>query len=370
MVSYPMKESALEKRGTKQARLVDVALQAGVSTSVAGSVLNKAGGNSRASVETIERVRKIAAEMGYRPNPGARQLRGTRTFTYGIMVASSGDPLRAFIVEGLDAEARKVDRNIMMCNTFDDFDRGKSRFNEAIGSLSRYGVDGVFCVVHARNPGDRTELLRVHPNTVFYENPGIAGAAYVEPDRTEIMSLSVRHLATRGRKRIGLAVETLATRTGELRLAGYTSELEANGLQVCPELIFDGSLHGWGNGSRSANNETWLFPMDVAEFSVEQLVTRGKADAIVVHHDYWAALIIRLLRQRGLRVPEDVAVIGYLNHGLTEYTDPPLTSISPNYRESTGIMVAMLEKMIVNGSLPENEREVLIAPSLVPRQST
>lgn len=352
----------------RPARLTDVAAMAGVSVAVASQILNGSSGNSRASSDTIARVQKIAALVNYRPHEGARHMRGKRTFSYGVMVASAGDPLRSFLVQDLDSESVKIGRHTIICNTVGNPQAGSNRFDDEIVALARRGVDGVFCAVHRWWPGNRKELLRVHRNTIFYEDPGIPGAAYVAPDRSRAIRIAVRHLAGLGRKRIALVVENMGIPTGRLRLAGYKKELEALGMPFDPNLTFDGKQPDWVCGRYDNASGTWYFPIDLAERAIEELVAQAKADAVVAHNDFWASVFIRLLRARGLRVPADVAVVGYLNHYLADWTDPPLTSFSLRHDLAAQAMVEMMEKMIT-GKLPESQRQRLIEPRLIQRSS-
>jgi DNA-binding LacI/PurR family transcriptional regulator len=84
----------------------------------------------------------------------------------------------------------------------------------------------------------------------------------------------------------------------------------------------------------------------------------------------WAASLIKALRVRGIRVPDDVAVVGYLNHYLADWTDPTLTTIDVQHETATNAMVAMLERMIESGPLPKKERVLSIQPKLIVRDST
>ncbi|MCP4377863.1 MAG: LacI family transcriptional regulator [bacterium] len=104
MVGKPTQKT-LRKR---QVRLVDVAQTAGVSRWVAGQVLNGGNGNSRASAEAKTRILQVAEELGYRPNHASQLLQGKRSNTFGVLVASAGDPLRSFLVQFLDLEAVKI----------------------------------------------------------------------------------------------------------------------------------------------------------------------------------------------------------------------------------------------------------------------
>ena len=127
----------------KPARLIDVAEMTGVSVGVVGGILNGGEGNSRASAQTIAKVRKIAKDVGYIPPAGARHMRGKRTFTYGILVASAGDPLRSFLVQDLDLEAVRCGCHTVICNTVGNPQMGSDRFSDAVYSLTQRGCDRI-----------------------------------------------------------------------------------------------------------------------------------------------------------------------------------------------------------------------------------
>ena len=244
------------------------------------------------------------------------------------------------------------------------------QFERSVDELARRGVDGVFCTVHHWLSGDYEYLLQRHPNTVFYEDPGIAGVPHVSVDRREAVRLAVRHLAKRGRRRIALALATLTRATHIARLEGYREEFAAGGLLFDDLLIFNGEKYGLAFASIDEETGLWNFPEHVISYAIEKLVVEGGADAIIVHDDFWAATMLRQLRQRGFRVPEDIAIVGYLNHYLCDWTDPPLTTISLEHQTAAARMVEILEQMIGGGPLPETRRNVLICPRLLVRKST
>lgn len=221
----------MEKRKTdgRFSTLADVAAMAGVSASVAGAVINGTRSrNSRAGAATQERVLEAA-----------RQLRGGLTGTYGVLVASAGDPLRSFLIQHLDTQLVELGQHTIICNTVDDRDRG-GRFLAEVDSLEHRRVDGVFCAVHPWWPGDRKALLKRHPPTVFYEDPSIPGAAVVAPDRDAAVRLGLRHLVGRGRRRIpGTRGRPCGSnrdwcsgvrREGAFHGAGCLSDLPASGI--------------------------------------------------------------------------------------------------------------------------------------------
>jgi DNA-binding LacI/PurR family transcriptional regulator len=353
----------------KRPTLSDVAQAAGVSRWVAGRVLNGGDSNIRCSKATELRIRQTARRLDYHPNLAARQLRGKRSYTLGLLVASAGDPLRSFLVQYLDAEAVKIGCHTLIANTIGNPAVGPDQFDHYVEEFDRRGVDGVFCAVHNWWPGDRAALVARHPKTVFYEDPGIPGAAHVAADRAEAARLAVRHLAGRGRRRIGLALMD-SSRPGDVaRRRGYEEELAAHRLALDERLIFDGRPHGAAYPWCNESTGKWEFPFVVIDRAVDALVRDGGADAIVAHDDFWAAALIKRIRARAVRVPQDVAVVGYLNHYLADWTDPALTTIDLCHERAARRMVEMLEHMIREGPLAEDERAVQIRPRLVLRES-
>jgi len=353
----------------KRATLRDISRIAKVSVSVAGTILNGgAGSNSRASKETAARVMEIAAKLGYRPNLAARQLRGKRTHMFGLLVVSAGDPYRALLVERLDVEAIKIGCHSLIGNTVQEL-QGPDQFSYYIDQFTDRSVDGVICAVHRWFPGDRKALLSRHPNTVFYENPGVPGASWVAPDRVEAARMSVRHLFQRGRRKIGLAMLDLPWEYYQERIDGHFAELAECGLEPNRNLLH---LGDWRTVAPElitgvVTNVDYLKVL--SDRAVDDLVCGQGADAIVAHDDYWAAVLVKRLLRRGIDVPSQVAVVGFSNHYMAPWVDRPLTTVDLCYRASAHYLVEMLERMVTEGPLPEEERVTLVKPQLTIRES-
>jgi DNA-binding LacI/PurR family transcriptional regulator len=355
-------------RSDKPSTLSDVARRAGVSRWVAGQVINGGRGNSRVSAEVAERIRTAAQELGYRPNRAARLLLGRRSHVFGLLVASAGDPLTSFLVQYLNLEAVKLGCHTLISNTMGRGPVGERQFNYYIEEYAQQRVDGVFCLVHPWLARDRRRLMAAHPNVVFLESPGVDGANWVSIDRAEAARLAVRHLLDRGRRRIGLAVMTDTRPACLARRQGFEAVLAAHGLPVDRELVFVGQNHGLDYPTHNRITRKWQFPAERMDCLIETLIDGQRADAIVAHDDYWAAALVRRLHRRGIRVPDDVAVVGYLNHYLADWVDPPLTTVDPRHRAAARIMTRMLESMVVGQRPPPGE--VKIRPRLIIREST
>lgn len=358
---------AVEFDRPKRVRLVDIAEKVGVSRRAVSAVLLGTGGN-RVTVgeEKAKEIKRIAQEMGYQPNLAARQLVGKRSHTFGLLVASAGDPLRSFLIQHLDEEAVAHGNRTLIGNTV----IAPDRFDKNVQLFTNSGVDGVLCAVHSWLPGDRTALLKQHPCTVFYEDPGIPDACFVTVDRADAARQATDYLIEQGRERIGLALTAKSKKSEKDRLRGFKEALKHSGRKFTSDLLFYASpKHKEAHARHDVETLKWDFPEAVIDALIDQVVIGERADAIIAHDDYWASTLIKRLRFRGIRVPDDVAIVGYLNHYLADFTDPPLTTIDLNHRTAATEMVSMLERMINGEQLAEDNRQVLIKPRLIVRES-
>lgn len=366
----PRKKATKNVETTPRVRLADIAEAAGVSRGVAGRVLNGGKGNSRVAEATADRIMEVARQMNYQPNPAAQQLKGMRTRLFGTLVASAGDPLRSFLVQYLDTEAVKAGYHTIIGNTIGRDDVGPNQFDYYVEELSRRAVDGVFCAIHNWFAGDRSALTKRHPNTVFYEDPGLPGAHVVKANRYIAARLATRHLLERGRRSIALIVSDLKKPTCQERLRGFRDEHQAYGKEADDRLVFDGAQYDSTFAWHDRATLTWNFPEGVVDTAIDRLVRDSGADALVCNDDFWAASALRRLHARGVAVPAHVAVVGYLNHYLADWTDPPLTSIDTRQDMAAERMLKMMEHLVTQGPLPEEDRVVEITPKLIVRGSS
>lgn len=350
----------------KSVRLVDIAKEAGVSVSVVGSVLNGGRGNSRVAEATAEKIVAIAKDLNYRASPTAQQLRGKRSRVFGLLVASAGDPLTSYLVEHLDEEAVKIGCQTLIGNTA----IAPDRFESCVDELLDRGVDGIFCAVHAIFPGDREKLLARCPKTIFYRDPGLANATFVEVDQYAAGYAAARHLLSTGRRRLGFAVFDPSLPELAERVRGARDAVAAANLSESALNVYVGEAGSAQPQRPDDRVMLWQTPDEILDRVIDQLVVRGGADGIIAHNDFIASALLKRLRRRGIHVPGDVAVIGYLNHYLCEYVDPPLSSVDLRHHAAATAMVAALQEMIEERSAGEAERRpILISPEIVIRES-
>lgn len=358
----------LISRGRKSVRLIDIAREARVSVSVVGSVLNGGRGNSRVAKETAERILALAEKLNYRASPTAQQLRGKRSNVFGLLVASAGDPLTSFLVEYLDEEVVSHGGQTLIGNTA----VAPDRFETCVDEMVARGVDGIFCAVHGIFPGNRATLLARCPNTVFYADPGIEGATFVEIDQIAAGREAAEHLLSRGRKRLGFALHDPASEASTLRINGIKATIELRRLPASSLSVCRGKRGAWHPSRPDERSMDWRTPADVLDRIVAELVIENRVDAIVAHNDFLASDLLKRLRRRGIDVPGDVAIVGYLNHYLCEYVDPPLTSIDLCHQQAARTMVLAVQEMIADrvGDAPDVGHKLSIEPRVVARDSS
>ncbi len=350
----------------KTVRLIDIAKQAGVSVSVVGSVLNGGRGNSRVAPATADRITTLARQLNYRPSPTAQQLRGKRSNVFGLLVASAGDPLTSYLVEHLDEEAVKHGCQTLIGNTA----VAPGRFEACVEEFVSRGVDGIFCIVHSIFPGDRKLLLERCPNTVFYCDPGLPNATFVEVDQVAAGQKAAAHLLQTGRERLGFAILDPAQPAGKDRVIGIKAALTERGLPASQLDVFKGKRGSAGPLRPDARTIIWDTPDEVLDQIIDQLVLQNRCDGIVANDDFLASALLKRLRKRGLAVPGDVAVVGYLNHYLCEHVDPPLTSVDLRHHAVAKAMTQAVQEMIDEGPALNRERQAIsIKPLVVVRDS-
>jgi LacI family transcriptional regulator len=309
-----------------RATIRDVARLAGVSIGTASKALNA---NGRLRQETRDRVSKVAAELGFRPNSMAQSLHRSKSMTVGIISNDSFGRFSFPIVEALEEHFADQGIAVFMCNATDDPERERQHLDQLLGKR----VDGI--LVTARR-SDKRPAINVpgHSLPVIYvfSQTDDADALCLLPDDEGGARLAVEHLISLGRKRIAHISGPDNFEAVSLRRAGYLSALNAAGLPAIPGYFINGK---W---SEQSGRE-----------SVERLFS-GQAetpDAIFCGNDQIARGATDALRELGRKVPDDVAVIGFDNWDVMALASrPPLSSIDMNLkalgREAGERLIAMI----------------------------
>jgi LacI family transcriptional regulator len=306
--------------------IYDVAGVARVSTATASKALNDTG---RMSAETRERIKRVALELGFRPNALARSLTSKRSFTVGLLTNDTYGrftlPVMAGVSEGLFDHGVSV----FLCTVEDNPARAKVHVDAMLDKQ----VDGIIATGKRIDKPLPVDLLNLPVPVVYCLTAGPADAVTLVPDDRQGALEAVRHLIARGRRRIAHITGPADFSVVRERATAYADALDAAGLTVTDTEILRGS---W--------SERW------GHEAVAELWSRAaKPDGIFCGNDQIARGSVDALRERGVDVPRDVSVVGFDNWEIVaEQTRPPLTTIDMNLRE-LGRQAGLALVRLVNG---------------------
>ncbi|MGW5352603.1 LacI family DNA-binding transcriptional regulator [Streptomyces sp. NPDC004031] len=331
--------------------LEEVAARAGVSRATVSRVVN---GSEGVRAPLAERVRAAVDELGYVPNQAARTLVTRRNGAVAVVVAEPetrffADPFFAQQVRGISKELTVHDNQLVLLLT-----EGAADYQRVGRYLAGGHVDGAL-IFSLHDDNSLPEMARrAGVATVIGGRPGwsdaVAGPTtlYVDCDNRGGARDAVRHLLGLGRRRVAHIAGPLDQTASIDRLDGFRDVLP----NTDPALIAEGDFTPEG-GARA----------------MEQLLERAPdLDAVFAASDVMASGALRLLRRRGLRVPEDVAVVGFDDIvSVAEWTDPPLTTIRQDIEEMGRMMARLLLRALESPS-GDGVAPVPLAPIVTPTQ--
>lgn len=324
-----------------------VAERAAVSTATVSRILNEV--DVPVSPETQQRVRRIAAEMGYQPHRLARALATGRTQTVALWAANLRSHHYAQVTDFMRQEMRRHKYDLMVSEA-----QPQSHDTLDSSRLLSWPVDGILAVELPRAfiPGMECSLLGGKP----FASMGVyvtQDADFVQVDFLKQVMEGVRHLHSVGCRRIAYLVPNWFDwyrQCRDARLHGYETAVTELGQQ--PEFIItpDEKRHS------------------VAPTLKEHIARHGHPDGLFCFNDDMAIGAFRALRDLDLRIPEDVALLGCDGIEDTAYFDPPLSTIAQPLEEMCATAWAFLERRMREPNLPL--QEVTLQPSLKIRGSS
>ncbi len=287
------------------ASLKDVAAKANVSFQTAGKAL---AGKGRVAPETRRRILEAAAALGYVPNALARGLISRRTGTIGVIATELSDTTLAQHIVGIEREARRQGR----CVIIGSLDRTGSDCEEYLRLLLERRVDGIVVVAPVIESDARIgELLRSTVPAVCLHQIAGGGVSTVMADDLESGLLPTQHLLALGHRRIGMITGPRWRQVAQARSVGYRRGLEEAGIPYDDALVEEGDWEV--SGGYSAAHRLYDRAPDLG--------------AVYVQNDMMGVGVLSALQHRGLKVPEDCAVVGCDDLPIASRTIPPLTSV-------------------------------------------
>ncbi|WP_370586209.1 ribose operon transcriptional repressor RbsR [Pantoea dispersa] len=328
------------------ATMKDVARLAGVSTSTVSHVINN---NRFVSEQVRDRVEQAIRELNYAPSALARSLKIKQTRTIGMLLTASSNPFYSEVVRGVENSCYERGYSLILCNTEGD----EERMNRSLETLMQKRVDGLLMMCTETHLPS-ADILNRYPSVpmVMMDWAPFEGRGDIIQDNALLGGeLATQYLIDRGYTRIACIAGPLDKTPARLRLDGYHQAMAASGLAVPPGYVVDGDFEFQG-GFNAMNQLLALDPPPQAVF------TSNDAMAVGVYH---------ALYQAGLRVPQDMAVMGYDNIELARYLTPPLSTI---HQPKDELGELAIDTLIHRMSDPDASQQTLVlTPELVERGS-
>lgn len=315
-----------DRSSTARPRLVDVAKEAGVSPKTVSNLINN---YPHITPATAERVRAAIDKLNYIPNGTARTL---RTGRMGIIGLALPDLTMAYFAE-MAALITSVAEERGYTLVIEQTDGREEREHRVVKGLRPHAIDGLIFSPLALAAEDVASVSDGKPLVLLGERDRPEQAAYVGVDNVAAARDATRHLLEIGRTRIGVIgpVPHRPHGTASLRMEGYRQALHEAGLEPVEALA--GSVRN--------------FAREVGMAAVKEVLDRGtKPDALFCFNDLMAVGALSVLHERGIRVPDDIALVGWDDIEEARYTWPPLTSVRPDKRQIAETAVDLLLRQL------------------------
>ena len=325
----------------KRVTIKDVAARAGVSFATVSRVLDD---RPEISGATKERVRAACNELGYVPNIAARGLVKKNTKTIGLVVTDISNPYFSGIANAVEETARKNGYRVLLCNSY----REQARETAVLDSLLRQQIDGLIISPVSPDTQKRLEAIRGIPPLVYLGNNHDGHCSYVMIDNKRGAYEGTRYLICLGHREIAYVAGRADSMIMHHRHAGY--------LQAMREAGLEGRIYPCAVGDNSPNRN-----YDIAK----RVLTEGPLPtAIFAYSDRAAYDVMRVADERGIRIPEDLSLIGFDNLSYSALPRINLTSVSQHKYELGRIAVARLLDKIGGDAIEHHD---VLAPELIIR---
>lgn len=342
----------------RQATLNDIAESVGVTSMTVSRVINE---NGYVSAETRGKVLRAVKDMNYRRNGLARNLKRQFTETVGLVLGDISNPYSTELARAVRETLINRGFNLFICIS----EHSAKEDIVAFESLANHSVDGIIVATRSNEGGDKylRGIVESHvPVVVIGRDFQHENVDFVSPDNLKGGFEATRHLIDLGHKRIGFIGANLKGGSSLKRLQGYLKALEQHNIEIDERFV-------------TGRNE------DVSEvpgYSTEEVGFEGMKrllslpnppTAVFARNDFTAMGAMSAIKEAGLRIPEDIAIVGFDDISLAMRTSPPLTTVRQPMRLEGQIAAEMLLQRI-EGTEKPSRRERILNCELIVRESS
>jgi DNA-binding LacI/PurR family transcriptional regulator len=325
----------------------DIAKLLGISKSTVSRALSE---HSDVNLETRNKVLAIAHELQYHPNAIALNLKQQRTQTLGVIVPETENPFFARAVGGIQRIANRVGYNVMVCQSNESYATEKSNLRSLIATH----VDGL--LISASRETVQTDhfemILQKNIPVVFFDRIcDSLNTSQVVTDNYEVAFEATEYLISQGCTRIATMAGAPHIYTTFNRFRGYRDALIRNQIDLNSDYLLPADL---------TKDRIGIFTQHL--FSLER-----PPDAIFARNDLMAIEMMYILKKRGLRIPQDVAILGFNNETISQFVEPSLSTIG---QPAHDIGAAAAELLLAQIKEPSHRERKLVFSELIVREST
>ncbi|MEN2282566.1 LacI family DNA-binding transcriptional regulator [Algoriphagus sp. SE2] len=336
-----------------QATIKDIAKELKISVSTVSRALKDYPGISD---ETKRKVKEVAEKMNYRPNAIALSLRKSKSFTIGVIIPEVVHFFFSTVISGIEEVANSRGYNVILTQTNEKIEREKSSINTMLSNQ----IDG-FMISFSKettNFDHFSKLLDQNYPIVFFDRvPDIPQAINVMVDDYQGAYDATAHLIAQGYDQIVHLAGPKNLSICLERERGYRDALTANGISINENFIVECHL-----GT----------PEESKEITQELLnSSKERPNAIFANNDIVAVGAMMACKEAGLRIPEDIGIVGFSNWQICSMLEPTLTSVyQPGFnigKKATELLLDMIEKKIEPDQI---DSPIILKTELIPRKSS
>lgn len=334
----------------KKTTIYDIAEKLNLTAATVSRALNN---NLKISENTRKLVQETAAEMNYEQNTLARALKSGKSFNVGVIVPRMDSNFFASVIRGIEEELYTKGYHVIVCQTHNQ----EKLENENISSLINAQVDGILMSISNAKTKNKVfnNLSQKHIPLIFFDRKKeIDGVSSVTIDDYNGAYEATKHLINQGCKRIAHLSNDRSLEIFKNRYLGYKQAI------IDHRLDFDESLVIETRSKVEEGRKTMKILLDM----------EIRPDAVFSSSDFTALGAIQEIKEYGLRIPEDICVVGFANEPFTRFMELSISSVDQSPIEMGKIAAQVFLEEVNNGKKIKTEKQVVLTPELIVRKSS